>query len=269
MSVVRIESDIFSQSPGIHIKYRSQATGRVLILVRNTALSHFYLRVYNHMRPPFTPFQLLLLLFILLFTVIVIYLGIFALALEKLGLSPNSAMLLLICTLVGSGINITLFRIIAEAPPDEDLQLMRELFFGQRMPFTGETIVAINVGGAVIPVCFSIYLIYVNQLPMQQVFTSVGIVSAISLFASRPISGVGIGMPVLLAPVAAAVTALLIAPDFSAPMAYICGTLGVLIGADLLRMKDIPKIGTPVASIGGAGTFDGIFLTGIVAVLLA
>ena len=28
-------------------------------------------------------------------------------------------------------------------------------------------------------------------------------------------------------------------------------------------------LGAPVASIGGAGTFDGIFLTGILAVLLA
>jgi uncharacterized membrane protein len=62
---------------------------------------------------------------------------------------------------------------------------------------------------------------------------------------------------------------LLIAPENSAPLAYICGTMGVLLGADLLRLNDIRKIGTPVASIGGAGTFDGIFLTGIVAVLLA
>jgi uncharacterized membrane protein len=28
-------------------------------------------------------------------------------------------------------------------------------------------------------------------------------------------------------------------------------------------------LGAPVASIGGAGTFEGVFLTGIVAVLLA
>ena len=55
----------------------------------------------------------------------------------------------------------------------------------------------------------------------------------------------------------------------SAPLAYISGTLGVLIGADLLRLGDIRKLGAPFASIGGAGTFDGIFITGIVAVLLA
>jgi uncharacterized membrane protein len=42
-----------------------------------------------------------------------------------------------------------------------------------------------------------------------------------------------------------------------------------LIGADLLRIRDIRRMGTPLAAIGGAGTFDGIFITGIVAVLLA
>ena len=76
-------------------------------------------------------------------------------------------------------------------------------------------------------------------------------------------------MPVFVAPFTAALTALLLAPEQSAPLAYICGTLGVLIGADILRLNDIRKIGTPMASIGGAGTFDGIFITGIVAVLLA
>ena len=41
------------------------------------------------------------------------------------------------------------------------------------------------------------------------------------------------------------------------------------IGADLLRLKDIRKLGAPIASIGGAGTFDGVFITGLLAVLLA
>ncbi|MGH8630223.1 MAG: DUF1614 domain-containing protein [Burkholderiales bacterium] len=43
----------------------------------------------------------------------------------------------------------------------------------------------------------------------------------------------------------------------------------MLIGADLLRLKDIRRLGAPIASIGGAGSFDGIFVTGILAVLLA
>jgi uncharacterized membrane protein len=221
------------------------------------------------MRPPFSQLQLLLLLFILALAIIVMYLGVFALALDKLGLSPHSAMLLLICMLFGSGINMPLFSLNAEAPSAEVQQMLRRFYFGKPMPFHGKTLVAINVGGAVIPLFFSLYLLQVNPLPLTQVALATGVVAAICFFASRPISGLGIGMPIFLAPLSAALTALMIAPEHSAPLAYICGTLGVLIGADLMRMKDIRKIGTPVASIGGAGTFDGIFLTGIIAVLLA
>jgi uncharacterized membrane protein len=45
--------------------------------------------------------------------------------------------------------------------------------------------------------------------------------------------------------------------------------MGTLLGADILHFGDIQGLGAPVASIGGAGTFDGIFVTGILAVLLA
>ena len=95
------------------------------------------------------------------------------------------------------------------------------------------------------------------------------LVSAVSYFASRPIPGLGIGIPVLVAPLTAAIIALVIGQEHSAPLAYVAGTMGVLIGADILRLKDIQKMGTPIASIGGAGTFDGIFITGIVAAILA
>lgn len=72
-----------------------------------------------------------------------------------------------------------------------------------------------------------------------------------------------------MAPLTAALAATLINPEERAVIAYIGGTLGVLIGADILRLESVRKLGAPVASIGGAGTFDGIFLSGLVAVLLA
>ena len=221
------------------------------------------------MRPQPPVLQFLLLIFIFVLATIVIYLGVYTIALDKLGLSTHSAMLLLACTLIGSGINLPLFQISADAPPDEELRNLQGLLFGRPLAFTGKTIVAINVGGALIPIGFSIYLANINQLGLGPMSLAIAIVSAVCYFASRPIQGLGIGMPIFVAPFTAALTAILIAPESSAPLAYICGTMGVLLGADLLRLNDIRKIGTPVASIGGAGTFDGIFLTGIVAVLLA
>ena len=51
-------------------------------------------------------------------------------------------------------------------------------------------------------------------------------------------------------------------------MLFRSGVLGPLVGADLLHLDDIAEIGTGMASIGGAGTFDGVVLSGLVATLL-
>ena len=56
---------------------------------------------------------------------------------------------------------------------------------------------------------------------------------------------------------------------YAAPLAYIGGSLRTLVGADLLNLGRVQGLGAPVVSIGGAGTFDGIFLTGVLAVLIA
>ena len=81
--------------------------------------------------------------------------------------------------------------------------------------------------------------------------------------------GVGIAVPMFVPPIVTAVVAVLLARQHAAALAYVSGSLGTLIGADLLNLGAVPGLGAPVASIGGAGTFDGIFLTGILAVLLA
>ena len=60
--------------------------------------------------------------------------------------------------------------------------------------------------------------------------------------------------------------------DFAAqraPVAFVAGVLGPVQGADLLHLKDIKRVSAGMLSIGGAGTFDGIVLSGIVAALLA
>jgi uncharacterized membrane protein len=75
-------------------------------------------------------------------------------------------------------------------------------------------------------------------------------------------------MPVLLAPLVTVLVAMSLEPQNAAPLAFASGVLGVLVGADLLRLRDIRNMGVPIAAIGGAGTFDGVFLTGMIAVLL-
>ena len=86
---------------------------------------------------------------------------------------------------------------------------------------------------------------------------------------ARPVAGVGIVVPMLLPPLSAALAALLLVPQQAPLAAYVAGTMGTLIGGDLLHVRKVRRLAAPVASIGGAGTFDGVFLTGIIAVLLA
>ena len=98
---------------------------------------------------------------------------------------------------------------------------------------------------------------------------AVAIAAAVCYSLAEPVPGLGIAMPVFVPPLATAVVALALSRRYAAPLAYISGSLGTLIGADLLNLGNIQGLGAPVASIGGAGTFDGIFVTSLVAVILA
>lgn len=214
--------------------------------------------------------RLLLLMASLVFLAVFVQFGIVSIAFEKLGLSQDSAYLLLLVTLLGSVINLPLFSVAAEHAEAEPQQAELFRLLGlPRLERTGRTVVAVNVGGAVTPVAFSLYLLLHNPLVPAQVLGIVAAVAAIAYLTSAPIHGVGIGMPLLIAPLAAALFSVLMNAELAAPLAYIGGTLGVLIGADLLRLGSIRKLGTPLVSIGGAGSFDGIFLSGMLAVLLA
>lgn len=219
---------------------------------------------------PSSPLRLLLFILALAFLIIFVQIGLISIAFDKLGLSAESAYLLLLCTLVGSLINLPLLSLKAdsEVPPRMPMGLTGWPFF-KLPPVTGRIMVTVNVGGAVVPAAFSLYLIEHNPLNPLQVVITVTAVALIAHAISRPIPGIGIGMPTLLAPIAAALFASFLDPQQRAPLAYIGGTLGVLIGADLLRLNDIRKLGVSFAAIGGAGTFDGIYVTGLLAVLLA
>ncbi len=130
------------------------------------------------------------------------------------------------------------------------------------------TILAVNVGGAIIPILLSLVLIVKNNLYRNAAW-GVAVVSLACYLLAEPVAGLGIAIPVFYPPVIAAIVALLLSRRFAAPLAYVCGSLGTLIGADLMNLGNIRGLGAPVMSIGGAGTFDGIFVTALFAVVLA
>ena len=177
---------------------------------------------------------------------------------EKLGISPQAALLILIFTLFGSLINIPLTKRTVE---------QTTMTFGWfRVPVRRESGLAINLGGAVIPIALSCYLLF--KVPLWPVLTATFLMILICKFLTRPVPGRGLAIPMFIPPIFAALFAILFAREFAAPCAYISGVLGTLIGGDLLNLGKARKLGAGIVSIGGAGVFDGIFLVGVVSVIL-
>ena len=217
-----------------------------------------------------SPRNLLIPIIAIAILAILVQFQVLTIAFDKLGLSARSAYSLLIMTLAGSLLNLPLFTIDSNFTGSSGLSAeLMAWAQKRRYLFPGKTLILVNVGGCVVPVAFSAYLFIANDVPVFQAILSVTMVSIVAYAVSRPVRGLGIGMPILFAPLSAAAVAYVMAGDDAAPLAYIGGTLGVLIGADLLRFGDIRKLGAPFASIGGAGSFDGIFISGLLAVLLA
>jgi uncharacterized membrane protein len=218
---------------------------------------------------PLTPglFSILILLFAVL--IILIHLRILRYAYMRLGVGPAAALFLLFGSLIGSYFNIPIT--VLPGPPVQSGQVVE--FFGMRyvvpvvVSWPG-TVLAVNVGGAVIPTLMSTYLVLRYQLWLKAALATAAIAFVIHSMAT-PVPGIGIAVPVFVPVVATAILAFILSREYAPPLAYIGGSMGTLIGADLLNLDKISGLGAPVASIGGAGTFDGIFLTGILAVLLA
>ncbi len=213
---------------------------------------------------------LVFLVMLVVAVVFMVQIGLLSVAFDKLGLSADAGFLLLLSSLVGSVVNLPLFYIRSDPPSPGLLDRYRRRSLLLPPHFRpGRTLLMVNAGGCVIPVFFSLYLLRNTEIHGGAAVVGSALVALLCRWVSRPIPGMGIGLPLFVAPLAAAAVGVTLDPGASAPLAYVCGTLGVLIGADLLRLDDIRHMGAPMASIGGAGTFDGIFITGIVAALLA
>lgn len=187
----------------------------------------------------------------------------------SMGLTEGALITVLALSLLGSYINIP----VASLPGHRMVAAGEITFFGMTyiVPVvrqTHATVLAVNVGGAIIPVCLSIYLLIKHRLFALGAIATL-LVAAVCHYLAQPVPGFGIALPIFVPIVATAIIAIALSRRRAAPLAYISGSLGTLIGADLLNLGAVQSLGAPVASIGGAGTFDGIFVTGLMAVLWA
>jgi uncharacterized membrane protein len=210
----------------------------------------------------------------LLFVVVsLIFFGAVSVAFKSIGFTPEIIFLILITSLLGSFIDIPLFKMKTDVPVvrKETVSWYGSTYRIPQFEY-GETIttVAVNVGGALIPTGVCLYLL-IKSAPSMILLSLIGVlaVALVTHLVARPVKGEGITTPFFIPPLAAAVAAVILSPAHPITIAYVSGVLGTLIGADLSNLRKIPSLGAQVASIGGAGTFDGVFLTGIIAVLLA
>jgi len=212
------------------------------------------------------PFSILIFFFLFLILLflffVVLPIQAVRVALEKLGLSPSVAFFVLLASLAGSFINIPLavktpsgFIPAFSYSRDWMLSIPPDL-----------QVIAINFGGAIVPLCLCLYLMpKAKFLPL--LFSTI-----ISVFVcyklATVVPGAGVTLPAIIPPIIAVFCAFLFSPGNKIPVAYISGVIGVLIGADLLNLGNLGNF-HGVMSIGGAGVYDGIFLVGIFSALLA
>jgi uncharacterized membrane protein len=211
----------------------------------------------------------LLLILLLPFLWFALALDVVEVAVAKLGFSPAIAILLLTLVILGSTINIPIYRQESSVEVADDFAnlWLREFWGIPLKKVQRSTVVALNVGGGLIPVLLALYEF--SQGNSLAILLVTAIVTVVSYYAARVVPGIGIQMNPLLAPLTAALSAMLIAPPHAAPVAFAGGILGTLIGADLLHLRDIQAMSAGVLSIGGAGVFDGIALCGLFALLLS
>lgn len=197
---------------------------------------------------------------------ILVSINIFGMVFRKLGYPPEYSVYFLFLSLLGSYVNLPIKKVKSRVPiisgKGSDFH-----WFSYTLDVERSTSIAVNLGGAVIPLVMSVFLS--TMVSLVDVVIGILVITIIVHKIARPVKGSGIAIHAMLPPFLAAAVALIISPQDAPIIAYISGTLGCLIGVDILNLNKIPDLGAPVVSIGGAGTFDAIFLTGIISVLLA
>ena len=198
---------------------------------------------------------------------IFISLNIFGTAFRKLGFPPEYSVYFLFLSLPCSYVNFPIKKVRSRVSviSDKASDTLRSGLASSSLKMYST--IAINIGGAVIPIIMSVFLS--TKVNLVEILSGIFILTIIIHKIARPVKGSGIAIHALLPPLLAAFVAIIISPQNAPVIAYISGTFGCILGIDILNLKKIPDLGVPFVSIGGAGTFDAIFLTGIISVLLA
>lgn len=188
---------------------------------------------------------------LLIVVTILIYFGLAHRVLDRLRINDRTALLVVVLLIIGSFINIPL----TQGPPA----------------------VSVNLGGALVPLGLSVYLLLkagTSKEWIRALIATAFTIAAITLTnrylfaADDPWQG-GFDFidPLYVYPIIAALVAYI--AGRSRRSAFVAATLGML-SLDVINYIQLANDGIPSrVAIGGAGAFDAIIIAGIGAVLLA
>jgi len=165
-------------------------------------------------------------------------------AFQRIGFTRLEVVLILIGTFLGSSVNIP-FHKVKSVNRILKLEEVRFFWITYRIPhFSMEevsTIVAVNLGGALIPTAVSLYLIHSHPGQLIQVLLGIAITAVVVHLVAKKVPGLGITTPAFIPPITAALLVYLLSPTAPNVVAYVSGTLGTLIGADLSNPMILPR----------------------------
>lgn len=210
-------------------------------------------------------------------------------SLRILGLPLDIAGLVLVAALVASAINVPLWNMPTQRYVITDP--LATLGLAGLLPHLETrrkaTVVAVNVGGCLIPLALAVYQVVrlatasawqtapVEGAPapnVQGAFVALVLAMALNIIVcwklTRVVPGVGITVPGIVPGILAAAAALLLSADVAPAVTLVAGTLGPLVGADLLHLRDLKEKPVGLQSFGGAGTFDAVLFTLILSALV-
>jgi len=232
-------------------------------------------------------FAALLFMFVLLFLFVFLPVSIVAEAFSKLGLTPAQGVLIFIAILIGRGVNVPVYtsKRLVVVPKPRSLQFTLDEY-GRPVQLDDEPgnevkkqSFLLNLGGCIMPILLSLTFLISLQFNGMDSSAYGWIGFALVMVAggcyamAKADPYTGLRVPMFMPGLMTFASVYFFVPqEFRPVAAYVAGTIGTLIGGNLIPLFT-PRIrnavGVPNVVIGGAGTFGGVFVAGILAVLLA
>jgi uncharacterized membrane protein len=166
---------------------------------------------------PLSIIAIILLICLIIFIIPLILLGLVGAAFTRLGFSRITALAVVLLMLFGSFVNIPLYTVRRDMVRvgTGSFPLNESVPASWAPQPVWDTAISLNLGGAVIPVLVSVYLLYravdvLGTAILGPVFTGIVVVAIIAHLATRSIPGYGIKAPLFIPGLAALLCGLLL-----------------------------------------------------------